>query len=546
MPTVSPAQKKLMEIAAHTKGGYGGVPQAVGREFVGKDADNSARAAGVMYKTDDGRVLYMMRAKDSTMGGKWSFPAGHIEDGESPEQAACREFQEETGFVLLELSLTRVGATDDGFVLFSAGGPEFKPTLNDEHSGYLWSSLGEEPYPLHPGIAKAFEDHAMDSARQTDDNGWVEIKDNPISKVGVFEYWGRSVSDKFAPDQKVRVFRPPEELASPKTIDSFKLIPWIDNHVMLGTPESGLTSPENKGVEGVIGEDVYFEDDTLYANIKVFSSNMDNLIDLGKRELSAGYRCRYEISSGVWNGQRYDAIQRDIRGNHLALVTEGRMGPDVAVLDEMQFTFDARDIIMADPKKDEETKKEMDEVKSALKSMQDCMKGMDDRLGAMDKRMKDSKEDDKDDPAIAADKKAKDEAEEKEKEEKKKGEDKKAVDAALKIALDAAIKPLIDELNALRSGSIKAAEDVQKAEIVSRLASHGFALDAADKPLADVLSAAVEKIGIKCEKGQEKAALDGFFTNRSTPGNEIGFALDHAKSEGSKICAVRDFFSKAA
>ena len=33
MPSKSPAQEKLMRIAAHTKGGYGGVPQSVGEEF---------------------------------------------------------------------------------------------------------------------------------------------------------------------------------------------------------------------------------------------------------------------------------------------------------------------------------------------------------------------------------------------------------------------------------------------------------------------------------------------------------------------------------
>jgi hypothetical protein len=33
MPSKSPAQKKLMNIAAHTSGGYGGVPQKVGAEF---------------------------------------------------------------------------------------------------------------------------------------------------------------------------------------------------------------------------------------------------------------------------------------------------------------------------------------------------------------------------------------------------------------------------------------------------------------------------------------------------------------------------------
>lgn len=33
MPSKSPAQHRLMEAAAHTPGGYGGVPQSVGKEF---------------------------------------------------------------------------------------------------------------------------------------------------------------------------------------------------------------------------------------------------------------------------------------------------------------------------------------------------------------------------------------------------------------------------------------------------------------------------------------------------------------------------------
>ena len=37
MPSKSPAQHRLMEAAAHTKGGYAGVPQTVAREFVAAD-----------------------------------------------------------------------------------------------------------------------------------------------------------------------------------------------------------------------------------------------------------------------------------------------------------------------------------------------------------------------------------------------------------------------------------------------------------------------------------------------------------------------------
>jgi hypothetical protein len=37
MPSKSKAQAKLMRAAAHTKGGFGGVPQSVGREFAEAD-----------------------------------------------------------------------------------------------------------------------------------------------------------------------------------------------------------------------------------------------------------------------------------------------------------------------------------------------------------------------------------------------------------------------------------------------------------------------------------------------------------------------------
>lgn len=37
MPSKSPAQAKLMTIAANKPGGYGGVPQSVGKEFHAAD-----------------------------------------------------------------------------------------------------------------------------------------------------------------------------------------------------------------------------------------------------------------------------------------------------------------------------------------------------------------------------------------------------------------------------------------------------------------------------------------------------------------------------
>ena len=47
MPSKSPAQHRLMEAAAHTKGGYGGVPQSVGKDFAKADKGKTFKKGGL-------------------------------------------------------------------------------------------------------------------------------------------------------------------------------------------------------------------------------------------------------------------------------------------------------------------------------------------------------------------------------------------------------------------------------------------------------------------------------------------------------------------
>ena len=54
MPSKSPEQEKLMNIAAHTKGGYGGVSQKVGAEFHAADKAKE----GKKKKSKDYEKLY--------------------------------------------------------------------------------------------------------------------------------------------------------------------------------------------------------------------------------------------------------------------------------------------------------------------------------------------------------------------------------------------------------------------------------------------------------------------------------------------------------
>lgn len=53
-------------------------------------------AAGILVD-GKGHILLAQRADHQHQGGKWEFPGGKIEVGETPEQALCRELQEELG-----------------------------------------------------------------------------------------------------------------------------------------------------------------------------------------------------------------------------------------------------------------------------------------------------------------------------------------------------------------------------------------------------------------------------------------------------------------
>lgn len=179
------------------------------------------------------------------------------------------------------------------------------------------------------------------TARKEDVNGYISIERNPISRVGVFPYLGRSISAEAEPDKIYYVYRPESTLSEQEAIDSFKLLPIVDDHDMIGSSKEGLMTAEKKGVHGSTGDNVFYEDGVLYANLRIFSENMSDSIRDGKTDLSLGYRCAYEEESGEYNGQNYDYVQVGMRGNHLALVEEARC--DVSVLDH-SITFDSLDI----------------------------------------------------------------------------------------------------------------------------------------------------------------------------------------------------------
>lgn len=372
------------------------------------------------------------------------------------------------------------------------------------------------------------------SARNYDMNGWAEIKGNPLSKVGVFPYSGSQISADLDPNKVYMVYRSEEELSDPETIDSFKLLPWTDEHAMLGSEDEGMLPAERKGIHGVIGEDVYFEDGYLKGNLKVFSDKLANLIEAGKKELSIGYRCLYDMVGGVYNGIRYDAIQRNIRGNHLALVDEGRSGPDVAVLDSMKFTFDSRGLVMPDMKKPEDKAKDEGE-EMTLAELVTMVKGIAEKVNAMGKG-EDEEEGKKELSEKAAEEgDAKDEGDpdkfvkkanitdadmgeeeysdaEAEKENKEMNdEDMKKPDGKA-AGMDSKLRHLSSKVDKLGKVDTKAIirEISQRDALADKLSKHIGVFDHSEKTLSEVAEYGIKKLGLSCTVGHEQSVLDGY------------------------------------
>ncbi|MBD3379215.1 MAG: NUDIX domain-containing protein [Candidatus Omnitrophica bacterium] len=62
-------------------------------------------AGGVVFRITDGKVKILL-VKDKY--GHWTWPKGHLERGETPEEGALREISEETGQTLTKI-ISRVG-----------------------------------------------------------------------------------------------------------------------------------------------------------------------------------------------------------------------------------------------------------------------------------------------------------------------------------------------------------------------------------------------------------------------------------------------------
>ena len=167
---------------------------------------------------------------------------------------------------------------------------------------------------------------AITGARKSND-GYLVAEAFAV-RSGVQVYRGAEVG--MADMEMVRVWRPEDEVRAVDSMRTFTHAP-----ITLGHPAEMVTADNWKMLaKGEVSTEAEWKDGKIRLPLIVKDAEAIAAIEAGTRELSAGYTCRLDFADGVTpEGNAYDAVQRDIRINHLAIVPKGRAGAECRIGD---------------------------------------------------------------------------------------------------------------------------------------------------------------------------------------------------------------------
>jgi hypothetical protein len=172
-----------------------------------------------------------------------------------------------------------------------------------------------------------FTDRAPISASRITADGFLVTEAN-VARTGIQLYLGSEIGMN---DRAIaRVWRPESEVRDPQSVKTYSHAP-----ITLGHPTEMVDAANfTKLSKGEAGEDVVWDGNRMRIPLIVKDQATIDAIKAGTRELSAGYRAEIEIADGVTpEGEQYDAIQRNIRINHFAIVDQARGGAELRIED---------------------------------------------------------------------------------------------------------------------------------------------------------------------------------------------------------------------
>lgn len=166
----------------------------------------------------------------------------------------------------------------------------------------------------------------LDGVKRTQE-GYL-VADAYTVRTGIQKYAGYEVG---RPDLlTVNVFRPEAEVFDKASLQSLSHVPVTLDHPILPVTASNWSDL----AIGEVSTDVLRDGERLKIPLILKDQKAIDAVESGKRELSAGYSCQLDWEEGTTqDGIKYDAVQRNIRFNHVAVVSRGRAGSDFRIGD---------------------------------------------------------------------------------------------------------------------------------------------------------------------------------------------------------------------
>lgn len=195
--------------------------------------------------------------------------------------------------------------------------PAAKKTELQAHAQKLLEGQKDSADPV-PVYRLDLSSGSVGERRRTPQGGLVA--DANLTRTGVFEY-------RDAAGGVRRELRHPDEVFHADSMGTYPLAPVTIDH-------PGKVGPDNWRTHavGTVGPKVRQNGNFVTGEVHI---QHDDAIDRAERgelsELSCGYHCDLDPTPGTYQGKPYDAVQRRIRINHVAMGPKGwgRMGPDV-------------------------------------------------------------------------------------------------------------------------------------------------------------------------------------------------------------------------
>lgn len=286
---------------------------------------NTGKAAGVMMCDTEGRILLIRRGSNcNDFAGTWATPGGRLEENETEEEAALREFFEETG-IKIEVPIEKL--YDDGkFTTFIVKGIEsVNVKLNYESTGYDWSDPNNPPLPLHPAMIDTLKvataNTELDRARLIKDN----ILPSPqlFANVGLFAIRITGTGLAFRSSIGEFVWRDPSLYLNNEFLERCNGLIVIRDH-----PETAVLTPE-EFKERVIGSIMfaYIKRDEVWGIAKIYDT--DTIKEMCETEVSTSPSVVFDSTANNTTLMTEDKKPFLIEGipfllDHIAIVTKDR------------------------------------------------------------------------------------------------------------------------------------------------------------------------------------------------------------------------------